>query len=225
MRLLPSATVSLVLILPVPTTTQFGTIKIDWAAEAAGGMAPHLVGLDEEESPVPSEEDAFEVAWWRGGFADDTQSEWCSSSCRAAVRISLTRGGAAPSRFAESANIRQTRPSSVAFSVGTAYKHATSGALGVIVGWDARTRAPREWIDRNAGQLGATLERLHAPHYSVLEELDGRVMKRYIVGDWIQVIMPEKAPSRHPDIHQYFSDFKDGRYMPRAWLRQRYPEG
>ena len=59
----------------------------------------------------------------------------------------------------------------------------------VIIGWDERTKAPRQWIAGNLpGERSWTdmLRRLYAPHYSVLEERrqdDGKLkfMQRYIV--------------------------------------------
>lgn len=201
----------------------FGTIQIRWDTDASieGRSHPTVVMSESEEEDsteadaemthYQSEEDAYEDAWWRGGFAEDSEATW----------------------FAASPEVRYERPQSVVFEVGTVYQHATSGALGVVVGWDARTRAPRAWTRYNAGQLGVTLKRLHAPHYSVLEErreVDGeslRFMTRYIVGDWIRVLQSDTAPLHHPDLAHFFSgyDHNSGRYMPEDWLRQRYPHG
>ena len=33
--------------------------------------------------------------------------------------------------------------------VGAVYTHALTGARGVVVGWDERARAPREWLAAN----------------------------------------------------------------------------
>ena len=33
--------------------------------------------------------------------------------------------------------------------VGAVYKHELTGARGVVVGWDERARAPREWLAAN----------------------------------------------------------------------------
>jgi hemimethylated DNA binding protein len=152
---------------------QFGTIQIDWDSEDAespssaeardwideepSGMElprarPRLVGFDDVDDPpvALTEEEQYEQAWQSGGFADDTVHEW----------------------FGASPATRKERPPAVTFRIGVVYTHATSGARGVVVGWDERTRAPREWIHLNAGQLGASLARLHAPHYSVLEEIE-----------------------------------------------------
>ena len=48
------------------------------------------------------------------------------------------------------------------FRVGDMYYHATSGAFGFVVGWDARRNAPLEWGNPRP-------ERLYAVHYSVVE--------------------------------------------------------
>ena len=220
---------SLVLLAIAVARSQFGTIQVDWEAEAAGTMAPHLVGVDRHErfdeagrrmadfdipDPEQTEEEAYEDAWWRGGYGDDTEKEW----------------------FAASTVPRYERPASVAFSVGQIYEHATSGAHGVVVGWDAHTRAPRSWTKLNAGQLGATLARLHAPHYSVLEEIevDGRMqfMSRYIVAHCTEqgdlgpsCLQIESEPLRHADVDKYFARFEDSRYVPNEALSALYPHG
>lgn len=200
------------------TVVRDQTIQIDWAMEAAGQMAPRLVGLEDDaaaiegapepQTPEETEEEAYEEAWWQGGFGEYTQNEW----------------------FGASSVVRTTKPAAVQYSVGMVYRHSTTGALGVVVGWDAETRAPRGWVRFNAGQLGASLARLRAPHYSVLEQLEDangelRFMSRYIVGDWIQVFGPAEAPLRHPDIMQFFSGFEAGSYKPKQWLAERYPLG
>ena len=87
---------------------QFGTIQIDWATEAAGRV-PHLVGVDAESAPdasnivaesapdaVMSDADAYEDAWWRGGFGEYTEADW----------------------FAASTVPRTERPTSVSYAVG-----------------------------------------------------------------------------------------------------------
>ena len=207
------------LVAPQVAWCQFGTIQIRWDADGSvdGLSTPTVVTADDENgddaaevSQYRSEDDAYEDAWWRGGFAEDTKAEW----------------------FAASPAVRHERPASVEYGVGTVYRHSTSGALGVVVGWDSRTRAPRAWTAYNAGQLGVTLQRLHAPHYSVLEELTEdddslRFMTRYIIGDWMQALRRDTAPLKHPQLDHFFSgyDRASGRYVPRPWLQERYPHG
>ena len=207
----------------------FGTINIDWVAEGAAGsdgiLMPHVEGADSlQEQPLEASADAFEEAWWRDGFAHDTQEVW----------------------FAASRTPRSQPPKSMSgwgHRVGVVYTHRMTGARGVIVGWDERTRAPRQWLNANIpGEPSWTdrIRRLYAPHYSVLEERRGpdggiQFMQRYIVAqcreddpepclqvDWPQTPLEEG----HPDLHKYFESFEpDQGYTLQPWLRDLYPKG
>ena len=125
--------------------------------------------------------------------------------------------------------------------VGAVYTHALTGARGVVVGWDERARAPREWLVANLPgkrSWADQMRRLYAPHYSVLEEIDKpdgskRFMKRYIVAlcreddpaPCPRVATPAQ-PLHHPDIAQYFGAFDPQRgYLPTAELAALYPDG
>ena len=114
------------------------------------------------------------------------------------------------------------------------------GARGVIIGWDERTKAPRQWIAGNLpGERSWTdmLRRLYAPHYSVLEERrmdDGKLkfMQRYIVAHCREDAEPcmrvesPAAPLQHPDTQKYFAGFDPERgYLPNAALEELYPDG
>ena len=213
---------------------QFGTLRVDWEDAADDGDADsHVVvqevvrqaqsSLSEDINPAdePSvHSDAFEDAWWRGGYATDTDQEW----------------------FGQSKEVRSPKPESVLLSVGQVYVHAKTGARGVIVGWDARTRAPRQWVEYNAGQLGASYAKLSAPHYSVIEELDedsagnpsqkGKMsfLTRYVIGDFLLVRddgHPVEPLRYHPDVAAHFGSYNanTGRYSSLSWLRERYPHG
>lgn len=235
-------------LLAASATASFGQIDVQWPQE--GGTTGH--GDDDGSRRAPSvilpkaaeeeaddiddddEEDdendengepsvrsaAFEDAWWRNGHATDTQADW----------------------FGSSPEPRTPRPAKVQFSIGQVYRHAHTGSRGVIVGWDARTRAPRQWVEMNQGQLGASFSRLNAPHYSVIEEVDedanGRpskkgemsFMMRYIIGDFMRVLDDgfKVEPLRfHPDVARHFGSYNSntGRYTPLPWLRERYPHG
>ena len=203
------------------------SITIDWTGES-GHATPHLRGIDGElltKVAQPPEEDNYEESWWRDGFGDDTQEHW----------------------FAASRVPRPRRPESMVklgHSVGTVYTHAQSGALGVIIGWDARTRAPKSWLGPNLPghrSWAERLRRLYAPHYSVLEELhdaNGRVrfQQRYIVAHCLEAgendppcLRVERSPVKrlqHPDIDKYFSAFSpEAGYLPSADLQALYPDG
>ena len=104
---------------------------------------------------------AYDSAWRDGGFEDDTTYEW----------------------FGSSREPRGPRPALMAqlnHSVGTVYTHSVNGARGVIIGWDARSRVPLDWLDRNVPQRADgtvdwsdRVRRLYTPWYSVLEERSG----------------------------------------------------
>ena len=205
---------------------QFGTIQIDWVAEGAADVVmPRLVGLEAERPTVADQtppEDTYEEAWWRDGFAHDTPDVW----------------------FAASKEPRPSRPPSLvdlSHRVGTVYRHKLTGARGVIIGWDERTKAPRQWIAGNLpGERSWSdmLRRLYAPHYSVLEERrqdNGKLkfMQRYIVAhcreDYPEPCMRVESPAaplQHPDTQKYFAGFDPERgYLPNAALEELYPDG
>ena len=220
-------------LLATPALLQFGTIQIDWSGEAGDVAIPRVAGLDDEGFESSSHdvvanddgdpnEDRYEEAWWRDGFAHDSPEDW----------------------FAASRAPRAQRPPSLiawSHSVGTVYKHKLTGAHGVIIGWDARTRAPREWLARNLPgerSWADRLRRLYSPHYSVLEERrkpDGTLqfMQRYIVAQCIEddaepCIQVESPPTtlEHPDTSKYFAGFDPLRgYIPNAALAEVYPNG
>ena len=137
------------LLLASLATAQFGTIQIDWSGETSDGSSrPSILldAVDVEQPEQQQEDDLYEDAWWREGFGEDDESSW----------------------FGASPTVRTVRPLAVKYPVGTMYVHSQTGARGVVIGWDERTRAPRQWIRNNAGQLGASMARLRAPHYSCL---------------------------------------------------------
>ena len=216
------------------------SITIDWTVDSATGISTpslrgsEIAGEEKSDDVVPTGDD-YEHEWWAGGFAEDTEKEW----------------------FAASRVPRGERPQSMVrlgHQIGTVYRHSLTGAFGVIVGWDARTRAPRSWLPQNLPgerSWADRIRRLHAPHYSVLEEMatrDGgrRYQQRYIVAfcreegeaadPCLEVMRPVKAPT-HPDIPKYFDSFRKDSYgfptedgeaasfRPHPWLRTLYPHG
>ena len=223
-----------VAILALRASAQFGTITIDWVAESSmgadGDLVPRIdVGGDDDAtqqelrapdtpgSPAAlASSETWELAWWRDGFAEDTRKHW----------------------FGGSEEPRGPRPSSMVeldHRVGTIFRHRKTGARGVIVGWDARTRAPRAWLDANvpSGRSWSDrMRRLYSPHYSVLEERGGEFMQRYIVAHCEEAPAPPcieiERPARplsHPDVAAYFDRFDAnvGYVMSARWA-ERYPE-
>ena len=204
------------------------SITIDWAG-ASGEQTPHIANLgevryDTDNDKSEADANSWEDAWWRGGFGDDTQEHW----------------------FGASPEPRGPRPVSMVqlgHRVGTVYTHVLTGAIGVIIGWDARTRAPKQWLGPNLPgerSWAERLRRLHAPHYSVLEEVkrpDGSsaFQQRYIVAHCtekgedgppcLQVELPARR-MRHPSIDLYFKGFNGEQgYLPKQALSRLYPDG
>jgi hemimethylated DNA binding protein len=228
-------------------------IKIEWVEDSPGGPSsqPRLVGLEQ-----PSQ---------RGGMIGHTfihlperkpvtQEEWeAELDAENAFRLQLLFEQvwttsflhAEDVWFAASKQPRAKRPPKVTHPVGTVYLHQKTGARGVVIGWDERTTAPREWVDATDahGQHDwkDRIARLHEPHYSVLEEKvgdDGRVqyLERYVVSRCRKRLAPpscleiQAAPGKpltHPDLDKYFShyDSERGVYVPNERLAALYPEG
>ena len=146
---------------------QFGTIKIDWVANGAlgdGVATPRVILPYDKAEAVDMQEahekephasaDSYEEAWWRDGFAHDPPESWFGGSRE-------PRGQRPPEM------VRQ------ALRVGAVYTHAVTRARGVVVGWDQRTKAPRQWLGANIPgerSWADRMRRLYAPHFSVLEE-------------------------------------------------------
>ena len=169
---------------------QFGTIRIDWVSEGAlgdgratphvGGLSAEVVGEEPAAPPAPSA-DTYEEAWWRDDFAHDLPGVW----------------------FGAGREVRNKRPAEMvqhALHVGAVYTHTLTGARGVVVGWDERARAPREWLVANLPGKRSWADQMrrlcvappspgpppnpnpspaqappfcrYAPHYSVLEEIE-----------------------------------------------------
>ena len=225
------------LLLVLAATAALGVnIKVEWVEDSPPGLCqaaplecvsrPRLVGLEKEPDrrllidPL-SQQMAFERRWVI--LHENPNEVW----------------------FAASKEPRARRPHDVTHPVGTVYLHQKTGARGVVIGWDERTKAPREWVDATdaAGQYDweDRIARLGEPHYSVLEEKvgdDGRVhyLQRYVVSLCRKRLAPpscleiQAAPGKpltHPDLDKYFShyDSERGVYVPNERLAALYPEG
>jgi len=120
----------------------------------------------------------FERAWAEGGFAADTPRDW----------------------FCQSSAPRAERPAELRLRVGDLFQHASTGYLGYVIGWDSRTRAPREWVEshRSIQAPGTRCDRLFAPHLSVREFIpDLRAPQgvgfqtRYVIEDALRRFDPD----------------------------------
>ena len=215
------------------TSVQFSAaqlgVRFEWveASDNSGLSFPRLPGLEVQagEDDMKKEDDMmhgkYEKAWSAGGFDKFTKNEW----------------------FAGSQKVRRNRPASVTHRVGTVYVHTKTRAKGVVIGWDEKTVASRQWVDATDAYGGYDwqdrLARLLVPHYSVLEEVerpDGSIqyLQRYVVS----MCRPRQAPPScleiqapalelsHPDLDHYFRGFDASQgYLPNDRLSRLYPEG
>jgi hemimethylated DNA binding protein len=165
--------------------------------------------------------DMYEQRWWIDGHGEDDETTW----------------------FSQSTEPRTVRPDSdkAALQIGQTYTHQVTGARGVVIGWDARVRAPRRWIDSvdhwegKPRRWADRLHRLSQPFHSVLEvSADGEAMQRYVIShcrplghalERTPCLQPDGRPVEHPDIPKYFVGWnvEGGHYDPRPELAQRYP--
>jgi len=204
-----------------------GNIRIDWRGgeprlpdvPPMPDVPTHRVQGDELDFETSGPDLAYDRAWRRGRFDDAPREAW----------------------FGGSRTPRPQRPAHVTHPVGTVYTHTRTGARGVVIGWDLRLEAPREWADANEGSLDyeTRLARLYEPHYSVLEEVKGPggemiAIQRYVVSMCQPMLAPPTclriehpaAALTHPELHHYFSSFSPKRgYTPNDELAMLYPQG
>nr|XP_033795241.1 F-box only protein 21-like [Geotrypetes seraphini] len=123
--------------------------------------------------------------------------------------------------FAESTDIRSPKPASVRLSVGQVMIHKKLGYTGVIIGWDAKVRAPEDWLIEEYGS--EVEERRNMPHYRILISLSKKYNRSisYITEDQITIIQGFKI--NHPAVHIYFTMFDGSRYVMHPWLQRVYP--
>ena len=91
---------------------------------------------------------------------------------------------------------------------------------GVIIGWDEKAKAPEHWIKQmHAGHP----EWRAQPNYSVLVDTRDRTAPQttYVPQENIEVIKGTKV--LHPSIDDYFEAYDGSQYLPRPFLRERYP--
>ena len=133
---------------------------------------------DWQRTPHDCREALFELAWSRGGFAADGPMDW----------------------FGHSTNTRPTRPAELRFRVGDLFQHQSTGCLGYVIGWDERTRAPRQWVEahRQVSAPGTRYDRLFAPHLSVREFIPDPhapqgigFQTRYVIQDSLEHFNPD----------------------------------
>jgi len=127
--------------------------------------------------------------------------------------------------FAASEAPRKDREAPM-YRVGQAFRHKQYGYKGVIIGWDARAKAPKEWFER----MGVTQAEQLSPMYSVLvdtRDRDEEHSKTYVVeGNIVLIEDPSDAVDySHSRRAQYFSRFNSrmNTWSPNPRLRRKYP--
>eukprot|EP00929_Paragymnodinium_shiwhaense_P109638 TRINITY_DN76113_c0_g1_i1.p1 TRINITY_DN76113_c0_g1~~TRINITY_DN76113_c0_g1_i1.p1 ORF type:complete len:230 (-),score=31.37 TRINITY_DN76113_c0_g1_i1:378-1067(-) len=138
--------------------------------------------------------------------------------------------------FAHSKKPRRRENVEVLFEVGEVVLHAIWGYTGIIVGWDEYCKAPEHWIQRMHGHSKAPKGKKAVPwrampNYSVLVVSGGSGGQdvRYVPEVNIARATQHDArsvTSSSPEISEYFDGFdRDcSRFIPHAWLRDRYPD-
>ncbi|XP_067388773.1 F-box only protein 21-like isoform X2 [Emydura macquarii macquarii] len=123
--------------------------------------------------------------------------------------------------FAKSTHIRSPKPESVLFNVGQVIVHRRFGYSGVIVGWDVKARAPKDWLQHKYPPEKQGLR--DTPHYRILINRANRFGKStvYIPEEEITIIMGLEV--HHPDLTAYFSRYDGSKYIMQPWLRKIYP--
>ena len=108
----------------------------------------------------------------------------------------------------------------VKFRIGQVIKHKRFKYRGVIVGWDETTKAPENWIKQMHGNRP---EWRKQPNYSVLVDTRDRegAQTTYVVQENMEVVKNTKI--LHPKLDDHFENYDGSQYLPRPWLRERYP--
>ncbi|XP_075243521.1 uncharacterized protein LOC142337849 isoform X2 [Convolutriloba macropyga] len=118
--------------------------------------------------------------------------------------------------------VHSPRAVDVHFRVGQVIKHKLYNYRAVIIGWDERPKAPKDWF------TGAVPEKqmatyLDQPFYSVLIDTRDRAPQTtYVPSANIQLLPNNRII--HPSVDDYFEYF-DGysQYVMRPWLKRIYP--
>ncbi|XP_076445576.1 uncharacterized protein LOC143283278 [Babylonia areolata] len=124
--------------------------------------------------------------------------------------------------FGSSTEPRLYRPAEVKFRIGQVVRHKFWKYRGVIIGWDLKPRAPKEWLEENYPSSEKHL--LHMPAFTLLVDVRDRMTPQlsYVPGEEIEVI--DKTRVMHPRLDYYFESYDRGQYTPRPWLQSIYPE-
>ena len=96
-----------------------------------------------------------------------------------------------------------------AFSIGQLVQHKLFDYRGVVVDVDPVFQGTEEWYERMAKSRPPK----DKPWYHVL--VHDRMMQTYVAERNLELDSSVK-PINHPDVEVFFSEFKDGLYMPRA---------
>nr|XP_053634241.1 uncharacterized protein LOC128689791 isoform X5 [Cherax quadricarinatus] len=122
--------------------------------------------------------------------------------------------------FGMSPKPRSIRPQGLKWRIGQVVKHSLFGYKAVIIGWDPKSKAPEEWIQKIHQDNKNWREQ---PNYALLVDTGDREMAQitYVPQENISPIINYEV--KHPDINQYFDYFDGAQYIPCPWLRAVYP--
>ena len=91
----------------------------------------------------------------------------------------------------------------------------------MVVGWDESTQAPEPWIQQMHGPDRPDWRK--QPNYAVLVDTRDRqgAQITYVVQENMEVVKNVKV--FHPKLDEHFESYDGSQYLPRPWLKARYP--
>ncbi|XP_042238036.1 uncharacterized protein LOC121876733 isoform X2 [Homarus americanus] len=122
--------------------------------------------------------------------------------------------------FGMSPKPRNVRPEGMKWRIGQVVRHKIWGYKAVIFGWDPKTKAPEEWIQKMHRENTHWREQ---PNYALLVDTDQKdiVQITYVPQENISPVTNQEV--HHPGLSRYFDYFDGAQYIPRPWLRAVYP--
>jgi hemimethylated DNA binding protein len=178
----------------------------------------------------------FQSRWFRVDPWQKWCSTWLSRMSEGAIAFSQPTadddGGECPAfevlkyrekdgYFAQSADVRDPRPPDVRLRVGQVVKHKKWGYRGVIIGWDEKAQAPKQWLTQMHANNPHWKDQ---PNYSILVDTRDRTAPQitYVPQENLETIHLTKI--LHPNVEDFFENFDGSQYLPRPWLKGLYPK-
>ncbi|XP_028825222.1 uncharacterized protein LOC114784082 [Denticeps clupeoides] len=126
--------------------------------------------------------------------------------------------------FGASTEVHSPRPAYVLHRVGQVVMETENHMIGVIISWDAKLRAPPQWIKKRYSE--SEMKRAEdSPHYKIVFNGPGpsSIMIGYLPQSAIRPLTGMKPDI--PTLDHYFTHFDGEKFVLQPWLEQIYPEG